>query len=314
MGPCVPRCWISRAARCAWRRCRSPNRVPTTCCSEVPACGACRTDLHILDGELPRPRLPLVLGHQIVGARARGGERAGLRAGDRVGVPWLGWTCGECHFCRSGRENLCDRARFTGYMLDGGFAERAVADARFCFPLPGRLRRRRGRAAAVRRADRLPGAAHAPATPSASGSTASAPRRTSSPRSRSTRDAACSRSPAPGDEAAQAFARELGAEWAGDADEPRPSRSTRRSSSPRSESSCPPRCARSSKRRRRRLRRDPHERHPVVPLRAAVGRALRALGRQPHAGRRTRAARAWRRASRSARGSPRSLSTTPRTR
>jgi alcohol dehydrogenase, propanol-preferring len=103
----------------------------------VLACGVCRTDLHVVDGELPRPKLPLVLGHQIVGVvDVAGGEHA---RGARVGVPWLGWTCGECAYCRSGRENLCDLARFTGYDLDGGFAEFAVADARFCLPVPVEL-------------------------------------------------------------------------------------------------------------------------------------------------------------------------------
>ena len=97
----------------------------------VRACGACRTDLHIADGELAEPKLPLVLGHQIVGEVDSVGEGVeGFAAGDRVGVPWLGWTCGECRYCLSGRENLCDRARFTGYHRDGGFAELAVADAR----------------------------------------------------------------------------------------------------------------------------------------------------------------------------------------
>ncbi|HET9196819.1 MAG TPA: zinc-dependent alcohol dehydrogenase family protein [Solirubrobacterales bacterium] len=103
----------------------------------VQACGVCRTDLHILDGDLAEPKLPLVMGHQIVGTVRAAGEGAERFApGDRVGVPWLGWTCGECRYCRSGRENLCDRARFTGYDLDGGYAEVAVADERFCFPLP----------------------------------------------------------------------------------------------------------------------------------------------------------------------------------
>jgi propanol-preferring alcohol dehydrogenase len=103
----------------------------------VAACGVCRTDLHILDGELSEPKLPLVPGHQIVGTVDAVGEGAERFApGDRVGVPWLGWTCGECRYCRGGRENLCDRARFTGYDIDGGYAERAVADERFCFPLP----------------------------------------------------------------------------------------------------------------------------------------------------------------------------------
>ena len=100
----------------------------------VQACGVCRTDLHVVDGELDRPKLPLVPGHQIVGTVLAGGERFG--EGDRVGVPWLGWTCGRCRYCASGRENLCNRALFTGYDLDGGYAERVVADERFCFPIP----------------------------------------------------------------------------------------------------------------------------------------------------------------------------------
>jgi len=100
----------------------------------VRACGVCRTDLHVLDGELPRPKLPLVLGHEIVGEVVS--SRGRFEPGDRVGVPWLGWTCGECAYCLTGRENLCDRARFTGYDTDGGYAELCVADERFCFPVP----------------------------------------------------------------------------------------------------------------------------------------------------------------------------------
>src|SRR3954451_21427672 len=104
---------------------------------EVASCGVCRTDLHIVDGELTEPKLPLVPGHQIVGTVAGRGKRS-LRftEGDRVGVPWLGWTDGTCRYCRSGRENLCDNAKFTGYDIDGGYAERVVADERFCFALP----------------------------------------------------------------------------------------------------------------------------------------------------------------------------------
>ncbi|GBD17291.1 putative alcohol dehydrogenase AdhA [bacterium HR26] len=103
----------------------------------VRACGVCRTDLHVFDGELPEPKLPLVLGHQIVGVVTKLGEGVNRFAvGDRVGVPWLGWTCGRCRYCLSGRENLCDEARFTGYQLDGGYAEYAAADARYCFPIP----------------------------------------------------------------------------------------------------------------------------------------------------------------------------------
>jgi propanol-preferring alcohol dehydrogenase len=104
---------------------------------DVSCCGVCRTDLHVVDGELTEPKLPLVPGHQIVGRVAASGPGAErFAAGDRVGVPWLGWTCGECRYCLSGRENLCPRARFTGYQRDGGYAEQASADERFCFPIP----------------------------------------------------------------------------------------------------------------------------------------------------------------------------------
>src|SRR5579885_1083597 len=107
-----------------------PEPGPSELLLRVRACSVCRTDLHIVDGELAQPKLPLVLGHQIVGE---------TEDGRRVGVPWLGWTCGACRFCASGRENLCDRARFTGYDLDGGYAEWAVADERYCLPLPDDL-------------------------------------------------------------------------------------------------------------------------------------------------------------------------------
>nr|WP_287426355.1 zinc-dependent alcohol dehydrogenase family protein [Thermomicrobium sp.] len=114
-----------------------PEPGPGQVLLRIRACGVCRTDLHIVAGELPGPKLPLVLGHQIVGEVVRAGPGANrFVPGQRVGVPWLGWTCGECRYCRSGRENLCDRARFTGYTLDGGFAEYTVADERYCFPIP----------------------------------------------------------------------------------------------------------------------------------------------------------------------------------
>jgi propanol-preferring alcohol dehydrogenase len=104
---------------------------------EVAVCAVCRTDLHVVDGELTEPKLPLIPGHMAVGAVAKNGPGAErFAAGDRVGVPWLGWTDGDCRYCRSGRENLCVSAKFTGYQLDGGYAERMVADERFCFPLP----------------------------------------------------------------------------------------------------------------------------------------------------------------------------------
>jgi alcohol dehydrogenase, propanol-preferring len=106
----------------------------------VRACGVCRTDLHVVDGELTHPKLPLVPGHEVVGIVESLGEGVtGFAAGMRVGVPWLGWTCGECRFCRAGQENLCDRAQFTGYRLDGGYAEFIIADSRYCFPIPERF-------------------------------------------------------------------------------------------------------------------------------------------------------------------------------
>ncbi|HYL32587.1 MAG TPA: zinc-dependent alcohol dehydrogenase family protein [Stellaceae bacterium] len=114
-----------------------PEPGPGEVLVRVHACGVCRTDLHVVDGELPQPKLPLVPGHEIVGTvEAVGPSTERLQTGDRVGVPWLGWTCGVCEFCRSGRENLCDWARFTGYQIDGGYAEYAVADERFCFAIP----------------------------------------------------------------------------------------------------------------------------------------------------------------------------------
>jgi propanol-preferring alcohol dehydrogenase len=117
-----------------------PQPGPHQVLLRIAACGVCRTDLHVVDGELARPKLPLTPGHEIVGyVEAIGEGVAGLTRGERIGVPWLGYTCGECVYCRSGRENLCDRARFTGYTIDGGYAEHAIADARFCFPLPAGL-------------------------------------------------------------------------------------------------------------------------------------------------------------------------------
>jgi len=114
-----------------------PRPGPGQLLLQVKACGVCRTDLHVVDGELSEPALPLIPGHQIVATVAGVGDAVGgFRSGERVGVPWLGWTCGQCDYCRGGRENLCDRARFTGYQTPGGFAEYTVADARYCFPIP----------------------------------------------------------------------------------------------------------------------------------------------------------------------------------
>ena len=114
-----------------------PRPGPGQLLLRIRACGVCRTDLHVVDGELKKPKLPLILGHQIVATVEERGPGAHRHAaGSRIGVPWLGWTCGECTYCRSGRENLCRRARFTGYEIDGGYAEMAVADERFCFAIP----------------------------------------------------------------------------------------------------------------------------------------------------------------------------------
>jgi alcohol dehydrogenase, propanol-preferring len=196
-----------------------PECRPGQLLLEVAACGVCRTDLHIADGELTEPKLPLVMGHQIVARVLSGGER--FEPGERVGVPWLGWTDGTCRYCRSGRENLCDSARFTGYDIDGGYAERAVADERFCFPLPdgfedlhaapllcaGLIGHRTMRLAGD--AERLGiygfgAAAHIVCQVAVH---------------EGRRVFAFTRAD---DEAAQSFARELGAEWAGDALGPPP--------------------------------------------------------------------------------------------
>lgn len=115
----------------------APNPAPGQVLIKVHACGVCRTDLHVVDGELTEPKLPLIPGHQIVGSIIKSGENVtGLKIGDRVGVPWLGGSCGKCNFCRTGRENLCDDAKYTGYQIDGGFAEMTVADENFVFPIP----------------------------------------------------------------------------------------------------------------------------------------------------------------------------------
>ena len=116
----------------------SPEPGPDQILIQVRACGVCRTDLRIADGELAEPKLPLILGHEIVGTVVgRGSNVERFSVGERVGVPWLGHTCGVCRYCERGAENLCDRARFTGYQIDGGYAEYAIAEQRFCFPLAG---------------------------------------------------------------------------------------------------------------------------------------------------------------------------------
>ena len=120
-----------------YRKLPVPKPGPDQVLIKVRACGVCRTDLHVVDGELPDPKLPIIPGHEIVGSVVETGTKVdSFRIGDRIGVPWVGYTCGACLYCRTGRENLCDRPKFTGYTLDGGYAEYAVADRRYCFSLP----------------------------------------------------------------------------------------------------------------------------------------------------------------------------------
>jgi alcohol dehydrogenase, propanol-preferring len=203
----------------AERQVAEPEPGPGQVLVRVNACGVCRTDLHVLDGDLPEPKLPLVLGHQVAGEVAAAGEGAErFDAGARVGVPWLGWACGECRYCTTGRENLCVRARFTGYTLDGGYAELAVADERFCLPLPdgygdadvapllcaGLIGYRALRACGD------------PGTLGLYGFGASAHIVCQLAVHEGRRVFALTR---PGDAEGQAFARELGAEWAGDSEE-----------------------------------------------------------------------------------------------
>ncbi|HEX9116262.1 MAG TPA: alcohol dehydrogenase catalytic domain-containing protein, partial [Anaerolineae bacterium] len=127
--------WAGQALQ--YREMAVPKPAAGQVLIRVHACGVCRTDLHILDGELAEPKLPLIIGHEIAGeVVGLGAGVARFKVGDRIGVPWLGWTCGRCRYCLSGRENLCDFARFTGYTIDGGYAEYTVADQRYCFALP----------------------------------------------------------------------------------------------------------------------------------------------------------------------------------
>src|SRR5262245_188419 len=188
----------------------------------VQACAVCRTDLHIVDGELTKPKLPLVLGHQIVGiVDALGTAVDAFAEGDVVGVPWLGWTDGDCRFCRSDRENLCDRARFTGYDIDGGYAEYAVADSRFCFRLPDGYEPLQAAPLLCAgligyRALRLAGEA---SVLGLYGFGSSAHLIVQVARWQGRRIFAFTR---PGDAEGQEFARSLGAEWAGGSDEAPP--------------------------------------------------------------------------------------------
>jgi propanol-preferring alcohol dehydrogenase len=196
-----------------------PEPGPGQVLLEIECCGVCRTDLHVVDGALTHPKLPLVVGHQIVARVLAGGDR--FNQHDRVGVPWLGWTDGTCRYCRSGRENLCDNARFTGYDIDGGYAELTVADERFCFPIPEDYPD--AQAAPLlcagligHRALRMTGDAERLGL---YGFGASAHIVCQVAVHQGRRVFAFTRG---GDTASQAFAREVGAEWAGDAEKPGP--------------------------------------------------------------------------------------------
>jgi propanol-preferring alcohol dehydrogenase len=195
-----------------------PEFSPQQLLLQVRACGVCRTDLHLIDGELPDPRYPVTPGHEIVGRIVDLGRAVeGFAIGDRVGVPWLGATCGECRYCRAGLENLCDQARFTGYTLDGGYAEYAVADARFCIPIPARYSD--ADAAPLLCAGLIGYRAYRAAGDAPNlgiyGFGAAAHLITQVARAQGRRVFALTR---PADEAAQAFACSLGAVWAGGSD------------------------------------------------------------------------------------------------
>ena len=199
-----------------------PNPAAGQVLLKVEACGVCRTDLHLIDGELSEPKLPIVPGHEIVGrVAAVGASVAGFAPGQRVGVPWLGWSCGRCRHCASGRENLCGQARFTGYQINGGYAEYTVADARYCFPMDEQADA--AEAAPLLCAGligyRALSMAGDAGTLGIYGFGAAAHIVCQVARHQGRRVHAFTR---PGDTEAQAFARELGAVWAGDSDQAPP--------------------------------------------------------------------------------------------
>jgi propanol-preferring alcohol dehydrogenase len=200
----------------------APRPGPQQLLIAVHACAVCRTDLHVVDGELSDPKLPLVPGHEIIGTIVEKGESADrFGVGDRVGVPWLGWTCGVCEYCRSERENLCDRARFTGYQIDGGYAELTVADERYCFAIDERYSDVEAAplmCAGLIGYRTLRMAGDAPLV-GIYGFGAAAHIVAQVVRHQGRRLFAFTR---PGDVAAQDFARSLGAEWAGGSDQPPP--------------------------------------------------------------------------------------------
>ena len=295
-------CSSDRASRCRRRRCPTPSRDPGQLLLKVKACAVCRTDLHLRDHEIEATKLPVILGHQIVGI---------TEDGRRVGVPWLGWTDGTCQYCTSGRENLCVNAQFTGRDIDGGYAELTVADERFCLPLPDgfpdeqlapllcggligyRALTLTGDAAAPRPVRvrlgrppdlpgrRLPGRARVRLHPPRRRRRRRSSRGASAPRGR----AAATRPRRSELDAAIIFA----------------------SAGPL----VPQALSVLAPDGRRRLRRDPHERHPVVPVRAALQGAQDPLGRQPDPRATATSSSRLPRRSRSARRSPRTSSTGP---
>jgi len=247
----------------------------------VATCAVCRTDLHVVDGELPDPKLPLIPGHQIVGyVEEIGEENSKFAIGDRVGIPWLGWTDGECAYCRSNRENLCDQARFTGYTIDGGYAEFTAADARFCFHLPeryndvevapllcaGLIGYRSYRKIGDARRLGIYGfgnAAHLIAQIALYEG----------------RDLFVFTRP--GDHATQQNAKALGAKWAGGSDEMPPEKPRRCDYLRVGRSARACRAARAVQRRHCNLRRDSHERYPFISLWRSLGRTCHHFSGKP---------------------------------
>ena len=270
-----------------WQEVPTPQPGPEQVLIRVHACGVCRTDLHVVDGELPHPKLPLILGHEIVGTVvATGSAVRQFKVGERLGVPWLGHTCGACRYCRNGRENLCDNPGFTGYTLDGGYAEYAVADERYSFRLPpaygdaevapllcAGLIGYRSYRMAQDAGERL----------GIYGFGAAAHITVQIAVYQGKKVYAFTR---PGDTETQEFARQLGAVWAGELRRAAPG------GTGRGHHLCPGGGAHScgpeghGQGRSCGQRRHPHERHPVVFLRPALGGAGGPLGGQPDPDRR----------------------------
>ena len=288
------------------RRLPRPEPGPGQVLVGIAACGVCRTDLHVVDGELTEPKLPIIPGHEIVGrVEVLGAGVSRFREGDRVGIPWLGHTCGRCPYCRGGHENLCDAPGFTGYQIDGGYAEYTIADADYCFPLPANYSDVEaapllcagliGYRCLVMAGDArhlgiygFGAAAHIVAQVAAhQGRSVYAFTR-------------------PGDADAQAFARKLGCAWAGGSEVAPPVELDAAIIFAPVGALLPEALARVRKGGTVVLRRHPHERHPAHALCAAVGRARRALGCQPHARRWARRSWRWPPSLRSARMSCRS--------